>query len=180
MFINKSAYVLLSCILVTLATFVLIYSSPDHFYITGGYLFAVLLTVFLSGRVYTWIFSGIAVLLITTGAFFPYRIYNSQHFTTEMFLSVALLMLIVFVVLYIKKLHGSIELEQQQVASNPAALHLFHYKREELIGNPVETLIPGRFHQKHEGYRNNFCHGPSNRAMGEGIKALQLRLKFPA
>lgn len=52
--------------------------------------------------------------------------------------------------------------------ANPAALHLFHYTKEELLGSPIETLIPSRFHGTHVAQRDGFYQAPSNRAMGHG------------
>ena len=51
---------------------------------------------------------------------------------------------------------------------NPAALLLFDYQKEELLGKPVEVLIPLRFSQHHEKYREGFHKAPSNRTMGHG------------
>ncbi|NML22947.1 PAS domain S-box protein [Pseudoflavitalea sp. G-6-1-2] len=92
-------------------------------------------------------------------------------------------------VIYIKKIYGSLENDQQQVKAlfdnategiiltnqkgeivliNPAALQLFGYQREELLGHSVEKLIPGRFHHVHTGYREGFYKKPGNRRMGHG------------
>lgn len=49
---------------------------------------------------------------------------------------------------------------------NPSAEKMFGYRSEDLVGKPVETLIPGRFHHHHTELRNDFYHHPGNRAMG--------------
>ena len=54
------------------------------------------------------------------------------------------------------------------VLVNPAAAKLFEYEKDELLGQPIETLIPGRFHGQHENYRKGFYKHPSNRTMGHG------------
>ncbi|MBO9562292.1 MAG: PAS domain-containing sensor histidine kinase [Niastella sp.] len=54
------------------------------------------------------------------------------------------------------------------VLINPAAARLFEYERDELLGAAIEVLIPSRFHDKHEGYRNDFIKKPTNRSMGHG------------
>ncbi|MDF2192384.1 PAS domain-containing sensor histidine kinase [Paraflavitalea sp. CAU 1676] len=54
------------------------------------------------------------------------------------------------------------------VLVNPAASKLFEYEKDELLGQPIETLIPGRFHGQHENYRKGFYKHPSNRTMGHG------------
>jgi two-component system sensor kinase FixL len=44
----------------------------------------------------------------------------------------------------------------------------FGYRREELLGRPVEVLVPERFRPKHPGYRTDFFASPSARPMGGG------------
>jgi len=39
----------------------------------------------------------------------------------------------------------------------------------ELTGKKIETLIPGRFHHKHEGHRNEYLSHPKSRPMGIGL-----------
>jgi PAS domain S-box-containing protein len=52
--------------------------------------------------------------------------------------------------------------------ANAPAATVFGYSLSELIGRPIETLIPERFHDRHAGYRKGFLSEPSNRAMGAG------------
>jgi PAS domain S-box-containing protein len=47
---------------------------------------------------------------------------------------------------------------------------LFGYKREELLGQPVENLIPDRFRGNHEGHREQFAKAPRLRMMGSGME----------
>ena len=47
---------------------------------------------------------------------------------------------------------------------------LFGYKREELLGELVEILVPQRFHGKHPGHRTSFFAQPRGRAMGLGLE----------
>lgn len=44
----------------------------------------------------------------------------------------------------------------------------FGYHREELLGRPVEILMPERFRARHTGYRANFLASPQARPMGAG------------
>jgi len=45
---------------------------------------------------------------------------------------------------------------------------LFGYSREELIGQPVELLIPDRFREGHANHRRDYAVAPRVRPMGEG------------
>ncbi len=45
---------------------------------------------------------------------------------------------------------------------------LFQYRREELLGNPVEMLVPLRFRSAHTRDRTNFFSSPTARVMGHG------------
>jgi len=44
----------------------------------------------------------------------------------------------------------------------------FGYSRQELLGQPVELLVPERFRAQHSTHRTNFFASPSVRAMGAG------------
>jgi len=52
--------------------------------------------------------------------------------------------------------------------ANAPAATVFGYSLSELIGRPIETLIPERFRDRHVGYRKGFLSEPSSRAMGAG------------
>jgi len=53
---------------------------------------------------------------------------------------------------------------------NGQAEKLFGYSREELLGKPVETLIPERFRGKHGAHRDGYFANPKVRAMGSGLE----------
>jgi|GEM_PF-1961347 len=52
------------------------------------------------------------------------------------------------------------------VAVNNQTIHLLGYARKELLGSPVEQLIPERFHKQHIEHRGRFATNPKVRAMG--------------
>src|ERR671919_1565662 len=46
---------------------------------------------------------------------------------------------------------------------------LFGYRREELIGRPVEMLVPERARDHHPSHRGGYFERPSTRPMGAGL-----------
>ena len=53
------------------------------------------------------------------------------------------------------------------VLVNPAAEKLFGYEGGEIIGKPIEILIPDQFKPHHHQLRDGFYKKPSNRSMGQ-------------
>jgi PAS domain S-box-containing protein len=53
---------------------------------------------------------------------------------------------------------------------NSQVEHLFGYARQELIGQPVEFLMPERFRQVHVEERTAYMKGPEARPMGTGLE----------
>ena len=47
---------------------------------------------------------------------------------------------------------------------------MFGYKRDEIIGQFVETLVPQRFSSKHPGHRSGYFHEPRVRPMGTDLE----------
>ncbi|WP_026810926.1 sensor histidine kinase [Arenibacter latericius] len=58
--------------------------------------------------------------------------------------------------------------EQVIVATNSAADEMFLYDKSKLIGQPLETVIPRRYHQGHGTHVNNFVAKSKKRQMGKG------------
>ncbi|GFH36782.1 ATP-binding SpoIIE family protein phosphatase [Streptomyces pacificus] len=52
---------------------------------------------------------------------------------------------------------------------------LFGYRREELLGHPVEILVPGRFRDHHSAHRDGYTHNGQVRPMGAGLELHGLR-----
>jgi PAS domain S-box-containing protein len=54
------------------------------------------------------------------------------------------------------------------VLVNREVERMFGYRREELLGQSIEVLVPERFRRQHPGYRSGFFRAPNRRAMGAG------------
>jgi PAS domain S-box-containing protein len=61
------------------------------------------------------------------------------------------------------------------VLANSQAVRLFGWLREELLGQPIEMLVPRRFQGQHIGHRAGFFGQPRARNMGTGLELNGLR-----
>lgn len=69
------------------------------------------------------------------------------------------------------------------VYANSQVEKLFGYQREELVGAPVERLVPERFRAAHTGHRGRYFEHPVTRPMGRDLDLYALRKdgsEFPA
>jgi PAS domain S-box-containing protein len=69
------------------------------------------------------------------------------------------------------------------VLVNAQTEKLFGYARDDLIGEPVEKLVPDRYHGAHSGHRSGYFHDPRTRPMGAGLDLFGRRSdgsEFPA
>jgi PAS domain S-box-containing protein len=60
------------------------------------------------------------------------------------------------------------------VRVNARTEQVFGHHRQELIGRPVEVLIPAASRKAHEGHRGNFFASPHTRMMGSGLELFGL------
>src|SRR5690348_5221459 len=61
------------------------------------------------------------------------------------------------------------------IRANAQAERVFGYDRRDLIGQPVETLVPKRFRTAHPKYRKDYDSQPRIRPMGAGLELYGLR-----
>jgi len=61
-----------------------------------------------------------------------------------------------------------VDTQGQMTLVNAQTEKMFGYSREELIGQPVEMLVPQAARGAHPGMRNNYFARPSTRSMGSG------------
>jgi PAS domain S-box-containing protein len=64
---------------------------------------------------------------------------------------------------------GRIRLLNRQIES------LFGYQEDELVGQPVEVLMPERYRNRHTGHRDSYSGEPRVRPMGLGMELIGLR-----
>jgi PAS domain S-box-containing protein len=61
------------------------------------------------------------------------------------------------------------------VLVNAQAEELFGYERSEMLGQPMEMLVPERFRGRHVGHREGYAGHPQRRPMGAGLDLFGMR-----
>lgn len=189
MFREKSYHVLLFCSIVTVTSAVLQYLYPAFSFFDGGFIVAILLTVFLKKDSYTRLFGAISAILVICAGFYHQDGVEQRQLIFQHIFPLVIVVLATLFILYLKKLYRSIESDQHQVKAlfehategiiltddkgkivllNPAAFHLFQYEPQDLPGQSIDVLIPQRFHHRHGQDRQAFYQHPGNRTMGHG------------
>src|SRR5690606_17101740 len=63
-----------------------------------------------------------------------------------------------------------VDADGQIVLVNQQTERLFGYAPGDLLGQPVEVLIPVRYHARHVGQRRGFTEAPRARPMASGLE----------
>ncbi|MHB1921817.1 MAG: ATP-binding protein [Chitinophagaceae bacterium] len=147
-----------------------------------------LLSFYLKNTWFTRISGGLAILALSISMIFPRNDLGNGLLLNEHLVEILFVALLLFIQ-NIKNQLISLESEGNQMNSlfehategiiltnhegriilaNPASLQLFNYSLGEILGKSIDSLIPSRYLTKHQQYRSDFYHTPSNRTMGHG------------
>jgi PAS domain S-box-containing protein len=157
--------------------------------VLSGLLVVIFLSIFVHDKKST-VIAGLVSSLVVLG-FMIREIFldHSLGSWTQHFLILLLVLFTTLIVLYIKSLFSRMQFHKSHMISlfenategivltnnkgeiiliNPSALRMFGYEAEELIGQPVEVLLPKKYRLGHMQLREGFYKEPSNRTMGSG------------
>lgn len=171
------------------ATIVLSYFLPGYTITLSGLLVVIFLSVFVPTRSSTLIASGVSLAVILGFMALNLRHISLTRVWMEFYFMLLLVVFTTLIVLYIKSLIRHMQFDKSHMTSlfenategiiltddrgviilaNPAALKMFAYAAPELIGKPVEVLLPKRYRAGHGQLREGFYKDPQNRSMGSG------------
>ncbi|HEX9786506.1 MAG TPA: diguanylate cyclase [Candidatus Binatia bacterium] len=73
--------------------------------------------------------------------------------------------------------YGMLRIDENGVITlvNSQVEQLFKYPREDLLGKPIEFLVPARFRAAHPGHREQYFQTPEARVIGRGRELFALR-----
>jgi PAS domain S-box-containing protein len=176
-------------IIVFALTIGLSYFLPGYTITLSGLLVVIFLSVFVETRSSTIIAGMVSSLVVVAALIWNVLSRVSDDPWTEYIFLIVLILFTTLIVLYIKSLIRHIQFDKSHMTSlfenategivlannqaeivlvNPAALKMFGYESEELIGQKVEILLPKKYRPGHVQLRDGFYHDPQNRQMGSG------------
>ena len=185
----------ISFLIITIVAFVE-YSSPPGVFIGAFYLLGILITFFSKQRIYPVIASVYSITLVLTGTFIFHSSEDFYLVSINQTATLAAILITMFFVLFMKNIEAKSKEESRQmisvlenategiiltrsngeiIFSNPHALNMFGYTREDLVGRSIDILIPIRIRAKHADHRQNFMQKPVNRMMGVGRDLFAVR-----
>jgi PAS domain S-box-containing protein len=176
-------------IVVFIITVLLAYFLPGYSITLSGLLVVIFLSVFVKGKDATIIAGVLSSFIVIIFLMVSTLSYQNQGVFPEFFFILLLILFTTLIVLYIKQLWMHIQFDQSHMTSlfenategiiltnsrglivlvNPAASRMFDYDADDLVGKPVEILLPTRYRSGHVQLRDGFYHKPQNREMGSG------------
>ena len=176
-------------IVVFLLTIGLSFWLPGYSITIGGLLLGIFLTTFIGNKRSTLLAAAVSILAVILVNVFQDESLNSGKAVTHLAFVLLLIVFTGLIVNHIKKLYQDISFDKNHMASlfenategiiltnragrivlvNPAAEKIFGYAAEELIGQPVEILVPKKYRESHVNLREEFHHAPQDRIMGHG------------
>ena len=103
---NPLPIILFSCFVV-LVTAVMQYQQPEYSFFYGGYIIAILLTIFLKDDGYTRIFGFFGLTMVLVSSFYPdSTIPSTQLLLQHLFSGVVIIMTMIAAVLACRKIRG--------------------------------------------------------------------------
>lgn len=169
-------------------TLVLSYYLPDYSITLSGLLVVIFLSIFVHNIKSTLIAAAISLLVVLSFFLFhPGEL--TVKLTIEYLFIVFLVLFTTLLVLMMKRLNQNMLFEKSHMAAlfenategivltnqegniilaNPAAVKMFGYDEKEMIGSPVEILIPQKVRENHIKLRETFYAAPDHRVMGWG------------
>ncbi len=174
---------------VFLITILLRIYVTGHSFILSGLLVVIFLSVFVHDKKSTIIAGLVSSLVVLGFMIWEINLDHSLSSWAQHFFILLLVLFTTLIVLYIKSLFSRMQFHKSHMTSlfenategiiltnnrgeiiliNPSALRMFGYEAEELIGQPVEVLLPKKYRLGHMQLREGFYKEPSNRTMGSG------------
>lgn len=176
-------------ILIFVLTIALSYLYPGFTIIAGGFLLGIFFTVFINGKIPTILAAFVSTVTVMIFYFSDDQRVHTANAITETIFQVMLILFCAIAVLYLKTLYLGIRSDKTHMTSlyenategiiltnregaiilaNPAAEQIFGFDKGELIGKPIEILIPQQYRSQHPTLRDGFHKKPQNRVMGAG------------
>jgi PAS domain S-box-containing protein len=194
---RKELSYLIACIVITIILIVFQWLTELNTVVAFAAIALVLMTMYIPGKSYTYIFAGVASVLIFVGFYysrfldktidpskFSNLFYNRLSGLGSMWITAYLI--VKFKIsraeerrsnqrmnaLFLYASEGIIITDNQGriVLVNPEAERQFGYSGSELVSKRIEILIPDRYGRKHVEHRKGYYENPGARYMGRGME----------